>query len=89
MERQVENVRKIPPKFVWRYEKSVSLCKALNLPNLFMSSFNEAIPGESTGLYTPAEGVRLGAKMFHFNRGGSSTKAELNSMSLVSTPPLP
>ena len=50
---------------------------------------NEAIPGESTGLYTPAEGVRLGAKMFHFNRGGSSTKAELNSMSLVSTPPLP
>lgn len=27
--------------------------------------------------------------MFHFNRGGSSTKAELNSMSLVSTPPLP
>ena len=24
--------------------------------------------------------------MFHFNRGGSSTKAELNSMSLVSTP---
>ena len=27
--------------------------------------------------------------MFHFNRGGSSMKAELNSMSLVSTPPLP
>lgn len=50
---------------------------------------NEAIPRESTGLYTPAEGVRLRVKMFHFNRGGSSTKAELNSMSLVSTPPLP
>lgn len=31
-------MRKIPPKFVWRYEKSVGLCKALNLPNLFMSN---------------------------------------------------
>ena len=50
---------------------------------------NEAIPGESTGLYTPAEGLRLRVKMFHFNRGDSSTKAELNSMALVSTPPLP
>ena len=93
MERQVENVRKIPPKFVWRYEKSVSLCKALNLPNLFMSSSYRGYPRRIHGvIHTCGRGsvrskdVSLQPRRFNYESGAQlDVFGEHSSAPLVKT----